>query len=120
MRTGPTNPNLKTLIRELKTLSSTSNAGIWKKIALDLEAPSRNKRVVNLSRINKCGKENEIIIVPGKVLASGEIDKKLIVTAWQFSEQAKEKIANAKGTCMTIPELMKKNNIKPSQMRVIG
>jgi len=119
MRTGPTNQNLKNLITELKILSSTSNAGIWKRIALDLEAPSRNKRVVNLSRINKCGKENEIIIVPGKVLASGEIDKKLVVTAWQFSEQAKEKITKAKGTCMTIPELMKKN-IKPSQMRVLG
>lgn len=119
MRTGPTNPNLKKLIKELKILSSTSKGELWRRIALDLEKPARKKNVVNLSRINKFGKESEIIVVPGKVLASGAVDKKLTVAAWQFSEQAKDKISRVKGTCLTIPELLKKNP-KPSQVRIIG
>lgn len=110
---------MKSLITELNILSSKSNAPVWKRLALDLEKPTRKRRVVNLSRINKYGKENEIIIVPGKLLASGELDKKITVAAWQFSEQAKIKISEAKGTCLSIPELMKKN-LKPSQMRIIG
>ncbi|GAG29486.1 unnamed protein product, partial [marine sediment metagenome] len=49
-RTGPTNEHLRKLIAELKKLSIEQNAAIWKRIALELERPTRQRRIVNISR----------------------------------------------------------------------
>ena len=117
-RTGPTNPNLKDLIQELKKLSSQQNINLWKKIALDLEKPTRQRRAVNISRINRYTKKDENIIVPGKVLGSGILDHPVTVAAWKFSEQAKEKI-NKIGRAIYIQDLMKQN-IKGKGVRIIG
>ena len=117
-RTGPTNPELINLIQELKQLSFKQKVKIWKRIAEELERPSRQRREVNLERINRVCKDNEHIIVPGKVLASGLLDKKLTVAAFQFSEQALNKI-NEKGKALTIQELIKINP-KGSKLRIIG
>ena len=58
-RTGPTNPLLQDLIGELKKRSNEQSVNLWKRIASDLERPTRNRRAVNLSRINRNTKENE-------------------------------------------------------------
>ena len=115
MRTGPTNPYLKTLIRELKQLSREQNVNIWKRVAEDLNKSTRQRRAVNLSKINTYTKANETVIVPGKVLASGELDHKVEIAAFQFSEAAKKKVK----TLMKIQELMKKNP-KGKKVRIIG
>ena len=66
-RTGPTNIVLLNLISELKKNSIEQNSAIWKRLAIDLERPARQRRVINLSKINMHAKDNEIIVVPGKV-----------------------------------------------------
>ena len=113
------NIQLQQLVEDLKKASSQNEADIWKRVAQDLEKSTRRKRIVNLSKISRYSAENEIIIVPGKVLASGELDKKVTIAAYQFSEQAEEKIKQAKGTIMKIAELVKKNP-KGSKVRIIG
>jgi large subunit ribosomal protein L18e len=118
-RTGPTNPLLVELIRELKKLSIESKSGLWKRLATDLEKPSRVRRVINISKLSRYANDGEIIVVPGKVLGSGAIDKKITVAAFNFSEGAVEKIQEAKGSCMTIEDLMKKNP-KTSTIRIMG
>lgn len=117
--TGPTNYQLLKLIQELKKKSIDEKSGIWKSIAVDLEKPARQRRIVNLSRINDFSKENEVVVVPGKVLADGELSKKVNIAAFAFSQTAKEKIMKANSQFMTIEELMKKKT-KPSEMRIIG
>ena len=116
--TGPTNPSLKGLIQELKKLGSQNNTNLWKRIASDLEKPTRQRRSVNISRINRYTKENENVIVPGKVLGSGALDHSVMVAAWQFSEQAKEKI-NKIGKAIYIQDLMKQD-IKGKGVKIIG
>jgi len=91
----------------------------WKRIALDLEGPTRNRRVVNLSKINRFTKDGEIIVVPGKVLSSGELNHSLTIAAWQFSQNALEKINKKNAKAITIKELMK-TNIKGKRVRIIG
>ncbi|MBU0535769.1 MAG: 50S ribosomal protein L18e [Nanoarchaeota archaeon] len=118
-RTGPTNVQLKGLIQLLKKQSSEQKVGIWKRVALDLESPSRNRRVVNVYRINKHTKDNETVVVPGKILGTGEIDHKVNVAAFDFSEGARMKIMQAKGTCMNIAEMLQKNP-KGQKIRIIG
>lgn len=117
--TGPTNPQLCTLIEELRKAFRKENADIWHRIAEDLSRPTRIRRAVNLSRINRYTKDNETVIVPGKVLGSGELNHKLTVAAWCFSKQAKEKILMSKSTPITIKELMKLNP-KGNKVRIIG
>ncbi len=118
MRTKPTNKNLIRLIDELKTLSRKQEVSIWKRVANDLSKPSRNRREVNISKINRYTKENETIVVPGKILSMGELDHKVNVAAWTFSDSAKKKI-DAKGKAMTITELTEQNP-KGSKVRIIG
>ena len=118
-RTGPVNINLRNLIVELRKTATAEKVALWTRVADDLEKSSRQRRAVNLSRINKCAKENEVIIVPGKVLASGELDHKVTVSAFNFSEEAVNKIKAAKADIMTISELLKKNP-KGKKVRIIG
>ena len=118
-RTGPTNPLLRDLIGELKKRSNEQSVNLWKRIALDLEKPTRQRRVVNLSRLNRYTKENEIIIVPGKVLGSGTLNHKLTINAYQFSEQAKDKIEKA--GCKIIPLLkLSEEKSNGKKLRIIG
>ncbi len=119
MRTGPTNQHLRNLIEELKRLSSEQNIRIWKRIATDLEKPTRQRRAVNLSRISHYTKENDTIIVPGKVLGSGLLNHKLTIAAYGFSEGALQKIQKADAKAISITELMKEN-IKGKGVRIIG
>ena len=118
-RTGPTNTLLQNLINELKKRSYEQSVNLWKRIASDLEKPTRQRRVVNLARINRYTEENEIIIVPGKVLGSGILNHKLTVSAYQFSEQAKDKIEKAGAKIIPLLELSKE---KPNgkKIRIIG
>lgn len=102
------NEELKKLVSELKKLSIDSNVKIWKRIAEDLEKPVRQKRIVNLYKLEKYSKENDTVIVPGKVLGTGDIKHKITVAAFNFSEDALKKISE-KGTALTINEMMKKN-----------
>jgi len=118
-RTGPTNKHLKDLISDLKRQSYKEESGLWKRVASDLEKPSRSRRVVNLSRINRFTKENEVIVVPGKVLGSGNISHSIVVAAFSFSGNAKEQIEKAKGKCISISELAKQNP-KGKDVRIIG
>ena len=118
-RTGPSNPNLRNLIAELKRRSIEDSCAVWKRIANDLEMPSRNRRAVNLSRINRFTKENELIVVPGKVLGSGVIDHKITVAAFAFSDGAVEKLKKSKCDIISIQDLMAKKP-KVSDIRIIG
>lgn len=118
-RTGPTNPLLRELIIELKRRSNEQAVNLWRRIAVDLEKPTRQRRVVNLSKINRFARDDEVIIVPGKVLGSGELEHKLTISAYQISDQAKDKIQKAGAKIIPLLELSKE---KPDGkgIRVIG
>ncbi|MCD4666256.1 50S ribosomal protein L18e [archaeon] len=106
------------LIRELKKASTKNKVNIWKRVASDLEKPTRIRRKVNIYKINKFTKEGEAAVIPGKVLSLGELAKPLTIAAYQFSDKAKEKI-NQKGKAISISELINKNP-KGSKVRIIG
>ena len=117
-RTGPTNEHTSNLIGDLYSLAKKEKAKIWKRVAEELNRPTRKRREVNIFRINFHTKDNETIIVPGKVLGNGELDHKVNVAAWNFSETAKKKIISS-GKAMSISELIKENP-KGNRVRIIG
>ena len=119
MRTGPTNINLRKLIEELRKKGYAEDTPLFVRIAEDLEKPTRQKREVNLSKISRYAKKGELVVVPGKVLASGELNQSITIAAWKFSQQAIEKISKANAKAITINDLAK-NGVKGAQVRIIG
>jgi large subunit ribosomal protein L18e len=97
------NPQLVDTIMETR-----KNKG-WYRVSEILSSPRRNKVEKNLDIINKESKDGEVLVVPGKVLSVGELDKKIKVVALNFSESAKDKILNSGGKISTIIEEVKKN-----------
>lgn len=114
-RTGPTNPLLQKAILELKM----QKAKLWKQVAYELERATRKRREVNLSAVQRFAKDGETVLVPGKVLSAGNLQKKVTIAAWSFSTAAKEKIKTAGGKFMTISELIK-TNPKGTGVKIIG
>src|SRR3989338_6639920 len=103
------NKYLQQLIVDLKRQSKKENVKLWQRVASDLEAPNRNKRVVNVYKLALHSKENEVVIVPGKLLGSGELAHKITVAAYQVSAQARDKILKANGKVLDLYGLMKTN-----------
>lgn len=118
-RTGPTNIVLRKLIRKLKKAANEHNAPIWDYVAELLGRPARKRVVVNVSRINRYAEVGETVIVPGKVLGAGTLEKPVNVAAFSFSFSAAEKIKQAGGRVMSIEDLLKENP-KGSGVRVIA
>ena len=118
-KAAKSNPNLVGLITKLKEASRVNEAPVWRDIALRLEGPSSNWAEVNISRIDRYAGENETIVIPGKLLGSGEIGKKVTVAAYRFSGQAKDKIVKAGGKELSIEELLARNP-KGSKIRIMG
>ncbi len=113
------NPELIGLAHFLKSQGRENKAEIWSDLAERLIKPKRKRIAVNLSRLNRYTKRNDMVVVPGKVLASGEITHPIKVTAFTFSAKAREKIADARGKCLSFPDLVKKNP-KGSNVKIIG
>lgn len=79
----------------IKTLIAAKKKDKWIEVAGIISGPKRKRINLNLDEINKQSKEKDKIIVPGKVLSQGEIDKKIKVIALSFSEKAKEKLSKS-------------------------
>lgn len=113
-----TNPRLVKLINELRSAAQINEANVWREIAKRLDSPVKNYAEVNLSKINRYARDGETILVPGKVLGAGILEQSVSVAAISFSESATNKIKNAKGTCMSIEELIE-NNPKGNRVRIL-
>lgn len=105
MTKGRENKDVIELCRKLRK----TKKGIWLKVAELLLCPSRNSISVNVSKIDENAKENETIIIPGKVLGAGKISRKLTVAALSFSKGTKERIEKAGGKCVSIDAALSAN-----------
>ena len=105
--TGPSNYYVRKLIRDLwKT-----KIKIWRKLSRKLSGPRKNRISANLYRINKKTKENDIIVIPGKVLGIGDLDHNLTIACLDCSGSAKKKIESSGSKLISIEELL---DINPS------
>ncbi len=115
--TGPTNPILKELIKDIRNHGYKDKSGFLIRLAELLEKPRRRKAEVTLSRLNRVCKEDETAVVPGKVL-NGLLRKRITIAAFKFSESALKNIEKANSKAITIKELIKENP-KGKNVRII-
>lgn len=116
-RTGPTNYQLQQLLAQLEDKAKESK--LWRRVADDIKKPSRQRRTVNVYKIEKYVRDGETVVVPGKVLSQGDLTKKVDVAAVSFSQEARRKIQEAKGRIMSIQQLLHENP-EGKKVRILG
>lgn len=116
--TKTTNPQLIGLIRLLKKESRERQAFIWHDVADYLSKPRSLRVAVNLSTLNRNTKKADVVVIPGKILASGNLDHAITVASFDASDKAKAKLEAAKAKYLSIPELLEKNP-KGSNVKII-
>lgn len=113
-----TNPRITDLIAELKAVARANDADIWAELAGQLERPRSSYAEVNLGRIERYAREDETVVVPGKVLGSGTLRKQVTVAAVDFSRSAESKIDQVGEACH-LEEVLDRHP-DGSNLRVIG
>jgi large subunit ribosomal protein L18e len=102
------NPVLRHASVMLERAGKKQKAPIWSEASNLLSNPSKTRVEVNLGRMSRLTDAGEAIFVPGKVLGTGVIDKKLVVGAFSFSSSARSKIEASGGSALSIEEFLKK------------
>ena len=97
------NPIHDNTIKILKRASKSSGANIWLTTSKYLSKSVSRKRKVNVGKIAKVTKKDEVVLIPGKVLGGGAVSHRIIIGAYAFTKSAADKIKNAGGEVLSIP-----------------
>jgi large subunit ribosomal protein L18e len=104
----PTNPILRHAAVMLERAGKKQKAPIWAEASSLLSNPESNRVEVNLGHISRIAEDGQAIFVPGKVLGTGIMERKVTVGAFAFSDGARSKIEASGGSALTIGEFLKK------------
>jgi large subunit ribosomal protein L18e len=92
----------------LERAGKERKAPIWTTASKLLGAPEGRKVEVNVGRLSRLAAEGEAVFVPGKVLGTGVMGKKVTVGAFAFSSAARSSIESAGGSALSIKQFMEK------------
>ncbi len=106
------NEELEMLIRSLKKAGIENGSKIWKRVAVDLEKPSRTRRTVCINSIDKNCKTGETAVIPGKVIGNGKT--KIPIVTYSASSTV------MKNNNVTLLKDYIKKNPKGSKCRILG
>ena len=99
---------LNNTIWTLRNALKKNKVPIWKAVIKELSRSRSNRREVNIGELAHVTKDKEVVIVPGKILGSGEISHKLTIWCFTISEVATRKILDAGGKILPLDSLIKK------------
>lgn len=101
------NPELRHLLVALRKAAKAHDAPVWGEVARYLARGRHQGTPVNVGHLERLAGASETLVVPGKLLAEGELTKPVTVAAFQFSAAAKAKVRSAGGTALSIAEALK-------------
>ena len=107
------------MVKELKGVSKKNNAPIWSKLAELALKPSSARRTINLSQIDRFAKDSDVIVVPGKVLGTGNISHKITLCSFSISNSGAQKVLQSGGMILSFAELIK-NHPTGKGVKIIG
>jgi large subunit ribosomal protein L18e len=102
------NPLLRRASVMLERAGKKQEAPIWTEASVLLSSPARTKVEVNVGRIARVAEIGDTVFVPGKVLGTGLLGKKVVVGAFAFSREARAKIESSGGTALSVEQFLKK------------
>lgn len=107
LKIAKANKVLRSSIVLLQRKGRSQKVGIWKDAAAHLASGAATWPEVNVGRLSRVG-EVAAVFVPGKVLGTGTLERKLSVGAFSFSASARSKIESAGGKALSVEEFVKK------------
>lgn len=107
-RTGPTNIRTRALVVHLEKHAKKTKEGAYSVLSEMMNTPARIRAEVNLYHLDEMAAthKDKIFVVPGSILAKGEINHAVEVAALRYSGTAKKKIEAAKGKAWLLEELV--------------
>ncbi len=114
-----TNQVVIQMVKTLRGASKKNNAPIWEKLAELALKPTRAKRTLNLGQIDKFASDNDVIIVPGKVLGTGSLSHKITLCSFSISATGAKKIIESGGKILDISQIIK-NHPTGKGVKIIG
>lgn len=93
----------------VETLILARQHAAWHGLAQRISASTRQHASMNLGEIDAIAKEGDVIVVPGKVLSSGSLSKKIKICALSFSQSALDKIKSHKSEAVILLDEITKN-----------
>lgn len=93
----------------VETIIAAKKAKQWNKVA-ELISSSRKQHIhMNLNEIDSKSESGETIVLSGKVLSQGDLNKKIKMVALGISDKAEEKLKKSGSEFKTILEEIKSN-----------
>ncbi|MGI0101480.1 MAG: 50S ribosomal protein L18e [Nitrosotalea sp.] len=114
-----TNQVVIRMAKELKVASKKNKAPIWLRLAEMALKPARTKRVLNLGQIDRSVNDNDIVVVPGKVLGTGNISHKITLCSFSISTTGAKKVIQSGGKIIDFAQMIK-NNPTGKGVKIIG
>lgn len=102
------NTMVDSTIWTLRQAFKKNKAPIWRALEQELAGPRANRREINVRRLAQITKSDEVVVIPGKILGTGDLGHKLTVCAFSISEGAAKKVITAGGRVVTFEDLIKK------------
>lgn len=96
-------------IDTLVKVSRENGSTMWRDIAECLSGGSRRYASINVGKINTLSNDGDIVIVPGSVLGSGVINKKVTLSALKISKSAMEKLQKSGSSFKPIKQFATEN-----------
>ncbi len=103
------NQVVQRLAYDLKKASRENDAPIWLRLARLAQKPSRARRTVNLNKIARLTREGDTVIIPGKVLGTGNISHKITLCSFSISVAAAGKIIQSGGEILDFGQMRERH-----------
>ena len=100
--------NLVQLIKELKSASKKNEAPIWSKIAKNALKSNSNKKTINLKKIDRLTDDGNAVVISGKILGTGKLSHKVLVSSFSISNSAAKKIKESGGEILQFSDMIQR------------
>lgn len=114
-----TNQIVIQMVKTLRVASKKNNAPIWERLADLALKPTRAKRTMNLGQLDKFVSDNDVVVVPGKVLGTGSLSHKITLCSFSISTSGAKKITESGGKVLDISQIIK-NHPTGKGVKIIG
>jgi len=98
--------NLVQLVKELKSASKKNEAPIWSKIAKNALKSNSNKKTINLKKIDELTEDGNAVVISGKILGTGKLSHKVLVSSFSISNSAAKKIKESGGEILQFSDMI--------------
>ena len=100
--------NLVQLVKELKSASKKNEAPIWSKIAKNALKSNSNKKTINLKKIDRLTDDGNAVVISGKILGTGKLSHKVLVSSFSISNSAAKKIKESGGEILKFSDMIQR------------